>query len=74
MPKGPFEAQRFVPTKFDSAEDKAMFGNTFLHFIASEWKESLFTKSVYNQLSNCFGHIAHYGEGVIMRSVDAKTA
>jgi hypothetical protein len=60
MPKGPFLPSEFVPTKFSTAEDKADFGNAFLHFIESEWKETLFTKTFYNQLSNTFGHIAHY--------------
>ena len=60
MPKGPFVPSEFVPTKFSTAADKAEFGNAFLHFIESEWKETLFTKAFYNQLSNTFGHIAHY--------------
>jgi hypothetical protein len=60
MPKGPFLPSEFVPTKFSTAADKAEFGNAFLHFIESEWKETLFTKAFYNQLSNTFGHIAHY--------------
>ena len=60
MPKGPFEASQFVPTEWNSAADKAAFGNTLLHFIESDWKRSLFTKGFYQRLSNCFGHIAHY--------------
>ncbi|WP_158792753.1 hypothetical protein [Granulicella sp. L60] len=60
MSKGPFEAQSFIPTRFSTAEEKAKFGNIFLHFIASDWKDSLFTKSFYTRLSNCFGHIAHF--------------
>jgi hypothetical protein len=60
MPKGPFLPSEFVPTKFSTAADKADFGNAFLHFIDSEWKETLFTKTFYNRLSNTFGHIAHY--------------
>lgn len=60
MPKGPFFPSEFVPTEFFTAADKAGFGNTYLHFIESEWKQSLFTKSFYQRLSNCFGHIAHY--------------
>jgi len=31
-----------------------------LRFIESEWASALFTKSFYNRLSMCFGHIAHY--------------
>jgi hypothetical protein len=60
MPKGPFVASQFVATERTSAADKAVFGNTLLHFIESAWKQSLFTKRFYQQLSNCFGHIAHY--------------
>ncbi len=59
MPKGPFLPSDFLPTKFSTAAEKADFGNTFLHFIDSEWKETLFTKTFYNRLSNTFGHIAH---------------
>jgi len=60
MPKGPFLPSEFVPTKFSSAQDKADFGNTFLHFIESEWVRTAFSKSFYNRLSMCFGNIAHY--------------
>jgi len=60
MPKGPFLPSEFVPTKFSTAQDKADFGNTFLHFIESEWVRTAFTKSFYNRLSMCFSHIAHY--------------
>jgi hypothetical protein len=74
MPKGPFDASQFVATEWNSAADKAAFGNTYLHFIESGWKRSLFTKGFYQRLSNCFSHIAHYVEGAIMRSVDTMTA
>ena len=60
MPKGPFLPSEFVPTKFSTAQDKADFGNTFLHFIESEWVRTAFTKSFYNRLSMCFSHIAHF--------------
>ena len=60
MPKGPFLPSEFVPTKFSSAQDKADFGNAFLHFIESEWARTAFSKSFYNRLSMCFSHIAHY--------------
>jgi hypothetical protein len=62
MPKGPFLSSEFVPTEFSTAEDKADFGNTFLHFIEAEWKHTLFTKNFYSRLSMCFGHIAHYNQ------------
>ena len=57
-----FHASQFVATQWNSADDKAVFGNTYLHFIESEWKRSLFTKGFYQRLSNCFGHIAHYDQ------------
>ena len=60
MPKGPFLPSEFLPTKFSTAADKADFGNTLLHFIDSEWKQTLFTEKFYNRLSNTFGHMAHY--------------
>ncbi|WP_420238384.1 hypothetical protein ACOBR2_01905 [Telmatobacter bradus] len=60
MPKGPFHPSEFVPTKFSSAQDKADFGNAFLHFIESEWARTAFSKSFYNRLSMCFGNSAHY--------------
>jgi hypothetical protein len=60
MPKGPFLPSEFIPTQFSTAADKADFGNTLLRFIESEWKQTLFTKSFYNRLSMCFGHIAHF--------------
>ena len=60
MSKGPFLPSDFLPTKFSTGTDKATFGNTLLHFIDSEWKQTLFTEKFYNQLSNTFGNIAHY--------------
>src|ERR1700675_3376678 len=74
MPKGPFLPSDFTATKFSTAADKAEFGNTLLRFIESEWASALFTKRFYNRLSMCFSHIAHYVEGVIMRSFSANTA
>lgn len=60
VPKGPFLSSDFIATKFSTAADKAEFGTTLLRFIESEWASALFTKSFYNRLSMCFGHIAHY--------------
>ena len=60
MPKGPFLSSEFTATKFSTAADTAEFGQTLLRFIESEWAWALFTKSFYNRLSMCFGHIAHY--------------
>jgi hypothetical protein len=60
MPKGPFLPSDFTATKFSTSADKAEFRNTLLRFIESEWAPALFTKSLYNRLSMCFSHIAHY--------------
>ena len=60
MPKVLFSAEEFTPTEFSTAQDKAVFGNHFFRFIESDWKQTIFTKTFYNRLSNCFGHIAHY--------------
>lgn len=60
MPKGPFEGSSFIPTEFSTADEKAAFGNTFLRFVLSEWKRTLFTKKFYTRLSMTFGNIAHY--------------
>jgi hypothetical protein len=49
-----------MPTKWSTAEDKARFGNTFLHFVESDFARSLFAEKLYSRLSNCFSHIAHY--------------
>jgi hypothetical protein len=73
MPKGPFLPSDFTATKFSTAADKAEFGNTVLRFIESEWASALFTKSFYNRLSMCFGHIAHYVERENMRSASVNT-
>jgi hypothetical protein len=60
MSKGPFLPSQFIPTKWSTAEDKARFGNTFLHFVESDFARSLFAEKLYSRLSNCFSHIAHY--------------
>jgi hypothetical protein len=73
MPKEPFFSSDFAATKFSTAADKAEFGNTLLRFIESEWASALFTKGFYNRLSTCYGHIAHYVEGLIMRSACVNT-
>lgn len=60
MPKGPFTPSQFTPTQWSTVEEKAQFGNTLLHFIDNDCKETLFTKKFYNRLMHTFGHIAHY--------------
>ena len=59
MRRGPFLPEDFLPTKFSSADDKAAFGNALLHFLEMNCKRELFTNSLYDRLSSCYGHIAH---------------
>jgi hypothetical protein len=58
LPK--LEANAFGPTKWDSAEHKAQFGNKLLKFIADDFPKNAFTKPFYHRLSLTFGHIAHF--------------
>ena len=55
-----FQPDAFTATKWDTAEVKAKFANDLCRFMAADFKESLFTKALYQRLSMCFGHIAHY--------------
>jgi hypothetical protein len=50
----------FVPTHWDSAEQKAKFANALLTFVAQDFPRSKFHESFYRRLSNTFGHIANY--------------
>jgi hypothetical protein len=55
-----FTAEEFSPTQWASAEDKARFANALMKFIAHEFPRQSFTKSLYQRLSNTFGHISHH--------------
>ena len=55
-----FVAADFVPTQWDTAEQKAKFANALMRFIADDYPRSKFHESFYRRLSNTFGHIAHY--------------
>lgn len=55
-----FTPSMFTPTKWSSAEEKARFANDLLHFIHSNFEKRLFTEKLYQRLSACFRHIAHY--------------
>ena len=55
-----FVAADFVPTKWDTTEQKAKFANALLTFIAQDFPRSKFHESFYRRLSNTFGHIANY--------------
>ena len=55
-----FEPERFTPTQWSTADDKAKFANALMKFIAHEFPRQSFSKTLYQRLSNTFGHIAHY--------------
>src|SRR5271166_3172302 len=50
----------FVPTQWDTAEQKANFANALLAFVAQDFPRSKFHEGFYRRLSNTFGHIANY--------------
>src|SRR5208282_1187211 len=55
-----FNASDFLPTKWSTADEKAAFGNAFLHFMLTGFLAGRFTEKLYTRLSMCFGHIAHF--------------
>lgn len=57
-----FRAEQFVPTQFDSAEQKAKFANQFVKFVESDYDLKCFPEWFYKRLSMTFGHIAHYNK------------
>lgn len=56
----PLAPDQFVATKWNSAEDKAVYGNRLLAFVSKDFPKASFSRSFYERLSNTFGHIAHY--------------
>ncbi len=60
MKHKPFSANQFTATKWASTEDKAKWANHFVRFAESDFKETLFYKDFYTQLSNMFHHIAEF--------------
>jgi len=69
-----FTASDFLPTKWSTADEKAVFGNNLLHFMLTGFLAERFTEKLYTRLSMCFGHIAHYVEREVMRSRNTNTA
>jgi len=71
-----FQADEFTATKCDNSEVKAKFANDLCRFMAADFKESLFSKALYQRLSMCWGHIAHYNRegffGEFFRSLCGK--
>lgn len=57
-----FKAGQFTPTEFYTAEDKAKFANAFVRLVEGDFAPGLFPKWFYTNLTNCFGHIAHFDQ------------
>jgi hypothetical protein len=55
-----FVAADFVPTHWDTSDEKAKFANALLTFVAQDFPRSKFHESFYRRLSNTFGQIANY--------------
>jgi hypothetical protein len=53
-----FTASDFLPTKWSTTDEKAVFGNNLLHFMLTGFLAERFTEKLYARLSMCFGHIA----------------
>ena len=68
-----FNADQFLQTEFDSAEQKAKFANHFVRFVESDFKASLFYNWFYTRLSMTFGHIAHYDRNGFFQTFFADT-
>ena len=57
---GVFHTKDYMATEFSTAKDKAAFGNVLVVLVMSGFNQDKFSKRLYQRLSNCFGHIAHY--------------
>ena len=60
MSSRPFTPEQFTATRFSTAQDKAQFVNHFVRFVQNDFPRSQFSQPFYQQLSNTFGHIAHF--------------
>jgi hypothetical protein len=52
----------YKPTEFYSSKDKVKFAQTFVKLVESGFSPSKFPAWFYRQLSNTFGHIAHFDQ------------
>lgn len=55
-----FTDDRFTPTQWDTARDKAAFANWFVAFVTKGFPRSQFHKARYRRLSMMWGHIAEF--------------
>lgn len=57
-----FRPDQFTPTKFTPADQKAKFANHFVKFVSGGFAREQFPHWFYQELRDCFGHIAHYNQ------------
>jgi hypothetical protein len=57
-----FTTDRFTPTQWQSADDKARFAKQFIRFVQSDFSMKQFPKTFYVRLSMTYGHIAQYNQ------------
>jgi len=57
-----FTPDKFVATKWDTADQKVKFARQFIAFVESDFDKSQFPIWFYRRLSQCFGMIAHYNQ------------
>jgi len=69
-----FDPSQFTPTKWSTAQDKAVFANRFVRFVQSDFTAKHFTEKFYQRLSNTFSHIAHYNRGGFFDTFFTATA
>lgn len=60
--KSLFANDKFMPTQWDSEEQKRKFADQFIAFVGSDFSKSKFPKWFYDRLNGTFGHIAHYNQ------------
>lgn len=63
MSKHIFTTEQLKATKWEGEPAKAKFLNDLANLVRSGFKPAKFHKKLYNRLSNCFAHIAHYDIG-----------
>ncbi|KXV23187.1 hypothetical protein [Gluconobacter oxydans] len=56
----PIQPQGLTATQFSDTVEKTKIGNALLSFIARGFPQSAWNRTLYNRLSQMFGHIAHY--------------
>lgn len=57
-----FTADQFVPTQWESTEQKARFAKQFIRFSQAAFAWQQFPHAFYLRLALTFGHIAHFNQ------------